>query len=337
MKNNNIKTAISPEVLKFRHHARRAIRDIFDRQGFLELETPYLLHANTPDPYIDPIFASSYVLGERKRQLHTSPEIWLKKGLSLGLRNIYQMAKVFRDDPIGRHHHREFTMLEWYRVGANLPELIADCEDIFLKTFETGNLLGLIGAATAPAFKKTDLNSLFWELADIDLENTLHQIAAGSVDHLQNELVKKKADYLPANSSFSDAFCHVMLKYIEPNLPHDNPVVISRWPIQLAALAAPCDDDPNFCDRFEIYFEGLEIANAYQECADSRVLRDRFISDNLKREALGKPVFTVDESFLTCMANVPKTAGIALGIDRLFLAVLGKNEISEVVFGFEDQ
>src|SRR5690606_20470273 len=109
-----------------------------------EVETPYLLTANTPDPFIDPIFASSHLLGDRVLQLHTSPEIWLKKGLALGLDKIYQLARVFRDDPEGRHHSREFCMLEWYRVNATLDDLLSDVEAIFHETIRVAYELNLI-------------------------------------------------------------------------------------------------------------------------------------------------------------------------------------------------
>ncbi len=323
---------ISLNVLKFRHCARKAIRSIFDDQGFIELETPYLLNANTPDPNIDPIFATMGMNGQRL-QLHTSPEIWLKKGLGRGLENIYQMARVFRDDPLGSHHNREFSMLEWYRRGADLRDLISDCEQIFRSTEMIARDLELAPDSSSADFEMTDVSHLFAEIAGIDLPSLLRAIGAGDENALQRVLAQKN-EYLPDHASFCDAFFHVMLKYIEPNLPYNTPVVISRWPLQLAALASPCQDDPNFCDRFEIYYRGMEIANAYQECADENILRERFTADNRVRAAMGKEVFPIDEDFLISLNGLPATAGIALGIDRLFLAVLGKTHLAEVIFGF---
>lgn len=334
--NKTLPTYPGLDILRFRHHAKSAIRAIFDSQGFLELDTPYLLSANTPDPFIDPIFAEAHGLAGRALQLHTSPEIWLKRGLALGLPKIYQMARVFRDDPPGKHHSREFTMLEWYRTDCDLTDLLVDCDDIFRSTLDVAFQAGLVAHSRELSFIKTNCDFLFKELAGIDLPRTLASIAAGSRDHLQKELVEKKRDHLPNDASFSDAFFHVMLKYIEPNLPRDRPVVISRWPLQLAALAAPCNDNPHYCDRFEIYYQGLEIANAYQECIDPSILRARFIDENRDRTALGKPCFAIDEGFLTSVSQMPKTAGIALGVDRLFLAILEREDISQIIFGFLD-
>lgn len=260
------------ETLHFRHMAKKAIRSLFDDQGFIELDTPYLLTANTPDPFIDPIFVTAAV-GKFSGQLHTSPEIWLKRGLSLGFTKLYHMARVFRDDPPGDHHSREFTMLEWYRTDAQLDDLIYDCQQIFQISQNLALKLGLLPNCADLSIQKIDVDTLFKDLADIDLPHVQSRITAGDHDYLQTLLSHKKNEYLPKDASFSDAFFHVMLKYIEPNLPKQIPIAIYRWPIQLAALSAPCVDDPSYCDRFEIYFQGLEIANAYQECCDSIILR----------------------------------------------------------------
>lgn len=318
------------EMLCFRHQAKKAIRTFFDNQGFVELDPPYILSTNTPDPFIDPIFIKSKNLSEPLLQLHTSPEIWLKRGLGLGLKKTYHMGRVFRDDPPGKHHSVEFTMLEWYRVGAELGMLIDDCRHIFTETIKAHKQ----PQSEPLSFIRVDLDTLFKDLANLDLTEILHQISKGRPDYFQQKLAEK--EFLPKHASFSDAFFHVMLKYIEPNLPLEVPVVISRFPVQLAALAAPCQDNPHFCDRFEIYFRGLEIANAYQECNDPEILRQRFIRENCARKALDKPSLPIDENFLKSIADLPKTAGIALGIDRLFLAISGRDQISDVIFGFRD-
>jgi lysyl-tRNA synthetase class 2 len=331
----NMNTQISTDIIRFRHFARASIRDLFDSQGFIEVETPYLLSANTPDPFIDPIFATAVSLGEKKLQLHTSPEIWLKKALALGFERIYQMGHVFRDDPLSKSHSREFTMLEWYRVNATLTDLIVDAEAIFGKTAAAASACGLIPRITDPVFLRTDLQALFQEFARIDLSSVLRKIRLGDA-HILQRTIAAQNEHISPEATFEDAFFHVMIKYIEPNLPKKTPVVIARWPLQLAALATPCQDNPDFCDRFEIYYQGLEIANAYQECADGEMLRARFIADNRERARLKKPMFSTDENFLTCLKNLPQTAGIALGIDRLFLAVLGKENIAEIIFGFGD-
>lgn len=319
-------------ILLFRHHTKKSIRALLDEQGFIEIDTPYLLPTNTPDPFVDPLMV---IVGEERFQLHTSPEIWLKKALTHGLPKIYHMARVFRDDPPTRHHSREFVMLEWYRAGAKLVDLIKDCEEIFHVVHKTASAHGL-SPRPIPPFTRASVASLFNDLAGLDLPLILTRISRGDHDLLQKILLEM-GDHLPRDASFCDAFFHVMLKYVEPNLPVDQPVVIDRWPVQLAALAAGCSDDPLLCERFEIYFGGVEIANAYQECADPDVLRSRFVADNIERRANNKPIFPIDEDFLESIRSMPESAGIALGIDRLMLATIKKEAIGEIIYGYFDR
>jgi lysyl-tRNA synthetase class 2 len=326
-----MKEPIKPEVniLKFRHRAKDYIRKFLDHEGFLEIDTPYLLLANTPDPFIDPINAETRAGKIRSFQLHTSPEIWLKKVLSQNISRIYHMGRVFRDDPISPIHNREFTMLEWYRAHEKISCLIKDCQEIFDLAYRAGLESGL-NIKKIPDFIEYDLETLFKDLAGLDLPDILKK-SKKSNTYFQNFL--KDRECLPKNASFSDAFFHIMVKYIEPNLPFDHPTVIRRWPIELAALAAACEDDPMYCDRFEIYYRGVELANAYQECTDPEVIRARFIRENQERALLNKPVFAIDESFLLSLSKLPQSAGIAMGIDRLFLTVAQKSDLSQIVLG----
>jgi lysyl-tRNA synthetase class 2 len=313
-------------ILKRRHAFMRALRALFDDQDFTEVETPYLLQANTPDPHIDPIFASTHFPLAQSWQLHTSPEIWLKKALNLGMAKIYEIARVFRDDPPGRFHSKEFTMIEWYRTQADLIDMLDDCRKIFdLAHQEAQDFKPLV-------FKEYSTQDLFAEHAHIDLQAVLNEVKSGN--HLKlNQILKDRGDLLPDHSTLNDAFFLVMIKYIEPRLPPEQATVISRWPVQLAALAAPCADNDLFCDRFEIYYQGLEIANAYQECLDAKVLEERFLQENDQRKSMQKPVFAIDYAFLNALAGQPKTAGIALGIDRLLMAAWQKSCLQDLIFG----
>lgn len=320
--------------LKFRHQFMRSLRDFLDDQGFVEIETPFLLSANTPDPHIDPVIA--YLNHPtQERQLRTSPELWLKKALALGFSNIYELSRVFRDDPPSPAHSPEFTMLEWYRTGAELNDLIKDCQAIFALARHKAQQHDL-KPKEAQAFLRCSARDLIIEHAHIDLDQILGIMQEGDTLALPR-LLSERGDHLPNNSTFVDAFFHIMLKYVEPMLPRDHPVVITRWPVQLAALAAPCADDPRYAARFEIYYQGLEIANAYQECNDSEILRKRFQQENAERKALDKPEFPIDNDFLHIVTTLPKTAGIALGIDRLLLATLGSSHIREIIFGLNEE
>ena len=313
-------------VLKRRHNFMRRLRNFFDAQDFIEIETPYLLTANTPDPHIDPIFINTKFPKSEAFQLHTSPEIWLKKALNLGAKKIYEIARVFRDDPPGRFHAKEFTMIEWYRTQADLIDMLNDCRAVFdLADPQTKLSEPLI-------FQDRSTSDLFSQYAEIDLPRVLAEVKDGNCLKL-NQILADRGDLLPDQSTFCDAFFLIMIKYVEPNLPPNSPTVISRWPLQLAALAAPCADDDLFCDRFEIYYQGLEIANAYQECLDPNILEARFLRENEDRKRLNKPVFSIDYNFLNALVGQPKTAGIALGIDRLLMASWQKSHLQEIIFG----
>lgn len=323
------------KILKLRHNFLKALRTYFDDQDFIEVETPVLLTANTPDPHIDPVFATLTHPAWHKRQLHTSPELWLKRSLALGAERVYQIGKVFRDDPPGRTHAQEFTMIEWYRTKADLKDLLDDCQEIFSKAHSVAEEYA-DQREPLQSFVEQSVSEAFSRYANLDLPAALSEIDSGNPLYL-NQLLKERGDLLPEGSDFIDAFFLVMIKYVEPFLPPDVPVVISRWPVQLAALAASCVEDPLFCDRFEIYYRGIEIANAYQECFDPKILIARFNKENLSRKTLGKPEFSIDEAALGLMSSLPKTAGIALGIDRLLMAALHKNHIKDLILGYEDQ
>lgn len=326
---------IDLNILKLRHFFLKALRAFFDDQGFLEVETPILLGSNTPDPHIDPIFAHLSHPHARMRQLHTSPELWLKRALALGAENIYQVAKVFRDDPPSPSHSQEFTMAEWYRSHAALSDLIEDCQVIFQKSHEIAKKLAYNVMTPLPTFQYCSVSEAFLRYANIDLPKVLTEVDNGNYLYLNN-LLKDRGDHLAQGTTFIDAFFLVMIKYVEPSLQKESPTVITRWPVQLAALAAPCADDPLLCDRFEIYFQGLEIANAYQECFDPKILIPRFEKDNRERKALGKQVFNIDKMGLSATSALPKTAGIALGVDRLLMATLQKNHIKDLILGYEN-
>ncbi len=318
--------------LEYRAYFNQLVRKFFDEQAFLELETPMLIQSNTPDPNIDPIFTTSICSGSG--QLHTSPEIWLKRALAMGLPQVYQLARVFRDDRPSASHAREFSMLEWYRTEARLKDLITDCEAIFRLAHNAARLK--LGQYHEPqAFLYYDLDTLFHELADIDLSSVLSVTSNGHPNFLL-EILIKRGEHLPADANFNEAFFHVMLKYIEPQLPHNCPTVLSRWPIQLAALAEACVDNPLYCERFEIYFKGLEIANAYQECRDPEVLIRRFEAENVERKRLDKPVFSLDYHLINALVGLPEIAGIALGVDRLLLAESGYSHLKQIIFGYQE-
>jgi lysyl-tRNA synthetase class 2 len=329
------KASQSKQAIIYRHQVLHQLRDFFFKEGFLEVPTPTLLQANAPDPFVDPFILTSEQWDHKKLQLHTSPELWLKRALALGLPKVYELARVYRDERPGQNHLREFTMLEWYRQESDLKDLAQDCRSIFELVQSAWQKVQGVGEKPSSNYIELTVAQLFDVQAGIDLTQILERIRSGEEGALQSDL-KAKGEYLPENASFFDAFFHVMVKYVEPNLPFDQVVFIYSWPTQLAALAATDPQNDLYCQRFEIYFRGLEIANAYQECNDPAVLKARFYADNCRRKSLGKPVFEVEEAFFSEIKDLGKVAGIALGLDRLMMAQAKKGQIGEITFGYLD-
>lgn len=289
------------KFLELRHQAKKITRDYFDSQGFLELDSPILIAANAIEAYIDPIWVGD-------QELRTSPEIYHKRLLARGARKIYELGHVFRDEQEGRIHLREFTLLEWYRVGADLLDLIQDCERLF-------HLLDPDLFKTP--FEIRSLQDLWQKHAQIDLRQAL----------LENNLVEtvKKAGFvLRDHADFGDAFHHVMLSAIEAKIGLETPCVLTRWPRQMAALSRVCEDDNLFAERFEIYFQQVELANAFLELTDPVEQQERFEEESLIRQKLGKRSSKIDSNFIADLKLISSAAGIAVGFDRVLFLIAKK-------------
>ena len=218
------------------------------------------------------------------RYLHTSPEFALKRVLAAGLGRIYQLGPCFRLDEHGPHHRLEFTMLEWYRVGAGTAELMDEVE----------SLLAAAAAAVdvpAPRFARVPTSAL-----------------------------------LPPDLSPDDWFFR-WVDTVEPALTA--PTIVYDYPPWQAALAR-LHRDGAAADRFEVYLGGLELANAFHEELDAAALRSRWAAGNARRRSRGHAPHPIDEAFLEAVDRMPRCAGIALGVDRLVMALTGARDIGEV-------
>lgn len=295
------------KFLHLRHQAKQITRQYFDEQGFIEIDSPVLIASNAVEAFIDPIWVGDL-------ELRTSPEIYHKRLLAHGCQKIYELGHVFRDEQPGRIHLREFSLLEWYRVGASLADLIQDCEQLFQKLgpeiFKT-------------PFEIKTLQELWLEHTRIDLRQAL----------LENNLVMRVQEagfVLRENADFGDAFHHVMLTAIEPKIGQERPCVVTRWPREMAALSQLCADDHLFAERFEIYFKQVELANAFLELTDPVEQKARFAAEARLREDLGKRSSKIDQDFLADLSVMPKAAGIAVGFDRLLMLTSGVSDITEI-------
>ncbi|MFW1954243.1 EF-P lysine aminoacylase EpmA [Acinetobacter guillouiae] len=306
------------QALKARAKLYRQIRQFFIERDVLEVETPILSQAGVTDVHLASVQAQRHVHGKKQTHyLQTSPEFAMKRLLASGCGAIYQICKVFRDDEHGRKHNSEFTMLEWYRPQFSLKDLMLEVTD-------------LLNVVLAERFGEVRPTVLSYKHAFIDrldlnpLQATLQQLkdAAHRVG-LNLDLGDDRLAYIDL------LFSHM----VEPSLGFDTPVFLTDFPPELASLAkTKLDEDGELvAARFELYIEGLELANAYDELIDAEVLRSRFQADNTEREKLGLHVMPIDEYLLAALPNMSECAGIALGIDRLLMVVMNQMKLEKVI------
>jgi lysyl-tRNA synthetase class 2 len=313
-----------------RDAALRAVREFFHARDFVEIDAPQLIVAPTTEPHIDPLHTQVTPGVDEppvRRFLHTSPEIVLKRALAHGVERCFCLSHVFRDGERTAQHLPEFTLLEWYRAGEDSESLIADCEALLAQV--SSSVAPQRPAPQAP-FDRARVAALFTEHAGVDLPAALDEMAAGDDGALVRR-VRAAGHALREGADFEDAFFHVMTARVEPAIGRERPIVVERWPRQMAMLSRLCDDDPRFAERFELYAGGLELANAYLELTDPVEQRARFEADNAARRALGKEPLPVDELFLRELEDMPAAAGIALGFDRLLMLVTGATRIDDVI------
>lgn len=308
----------SIEALKARAQLYRTIREFFAQRNVMEVETPIVSQAGVTDVHLASVQVQRHIEGRMQQQyLQTSPEFAMKRLLAAGSGPIYQICKVFRDDEHGRKHNSEFTMLEWYRPGLDLRELM----------HETAALLNVCLAHRFDEIRPLVLSykHAFQDRLDINpLQATLAQLKQTA------QRVGLTLDLGDDRLAYMDLlFSH----FVEPSLGFDTPIFLTDFPPEMASLAKVRldEDGEEVAARFEVYIEGLELANAYDELLDASVLRARFEADNQERDKLGLQVMPLDENLLAALAHMPECSGIALGIDRLLMVASQKLNIEQVI------
>ena len=273
------------------------VRFFLQEKGYLEVETPFRIPAPAPEAHIDAIASAGWFL-------QTSPELCMKRMLAAGYQAIFQICRCWRDGERGVRHLSEFTMLEWYRAGA----------DYLLLMEETEALVAAAAAVPAIRYRGHTIElALPWE-----------------------RITVADAFLLYAGTTMWDAldagiFDEMMVERIEPRLGLTRPTFIYDYPACCAALARQKKGDPSVAERFELYIGGLEIANAFSELTDPVEQRRRFEAEAGARASLGRAAYPVPEKFLADLAAMPESAGIALGLDRLVMVLLDAGSIDEVV------
>lgn len=280
----------------------------FSQKEILEVDTPILSHAAPIDTHIE-VMSIPFQNGE-KGYLHTSPEYAMKRLIAEGSGDIYQLSHVFRAEEAGRLHNPEFTMIEWYRIGVPFQFLID----------ETLELVQLF-LGDIPVHIYT-YSQAFQKFAHID-----HKTASPSD---LKQIAEKNNLPLPSDaySWDKDTFLHFLMAFlIEPQFAGLN--IIQDFPSTQAALAQVCQD---VAQRFEVYFNGIELANGFHELTDPIEQRRRFVQANSERKKLGKETLPLDENLLSALElGLPDSCGVAVGFDRLLMLQLNKESLKEIL------
>ena len=306
------------ELMKARHELIRLIRDFFYLHGYLEVETPNLMKTAAPDPNIEP--PKVYVGDKGPFFLHTSPEMGMKKLLRLGHERIFQVCKVYRVEENEEIHNTEFTMLEWYREGTYL-DAMNELEDLIssvVNHFPTADRIHF----TRP-WQVYDLAELFIKEIGINpFKLDREALFLG--------MQGKGFMGIDQKDTWNDLFFKLFIQDVEPRIPKESPYFIKDWPLSVSTMAKR--KDVHRVERFELYINGLEIANGYTELLDASEQRQRFVKDNSERTASGTQTFAIDEEFLKAIGGLQGPyAGVSIGVDRLLMALLGKEHIADVL------
>ncbi|APR99754.1 EF-P lysine aminoacylase GenX [Pajaroellobacter abortibovis] len=292
-----------------RAHIISAIRHFFEERAFLEVETPLLV----PSPGLDLHLNAFEVLEGRTGKtyyLSTSPEYQMKRLLAEGYSKIMQITKCFRQGEIGERHNPEFTMVEWYRASAGMEDMIKDTEELI--GYVTGGVVRLDNRVlnTSPPFARITVCEAFERYASFSPHETL-ALAADA----------------------EDDFFRLLVETIEPALAQlDHALFLTDYPATQASLARTKPENRLLAERFELYIAGVELCNGFGELVDPQEQRFRLEQEQAKRRASQRPVYPIDERFLTSLAQgIPPSGGNALGVDRLVALTCGTNQIQQVI------
>ena len=312
---------MSPEskisALKDRAHLFEKVRSFFSSKGVLEVDTPLL---STTAPIDEHIEIMDVCLGEGKKgYLHSSPEYAMKRLLSTGIGDIYQMSHVFRQGELSPLHNPEFTMVEWYRLNMSFDSFIEETAK-FIRLF-LPNL----------PLKKISYREAFLQFAKIDyLKASQKELLLCAKEHgIDISSPLSKEDLL-----------HLLMGFVvEPNLGKDTLEALIDYPASQAALAkTEIRDGEPIAKRFEIYYQGVELSNGYLELTDATKQEERLLESQAKRKEAGKPPLPLDKKFLEALSlGIPDCCGVAVGFDRLLLLKRKGSSLQEVLpFSFEE-
>jgi lysyl-tRNA synthetase class 2 len=302
----------NPELLSkylIRERVIDVIRDFFKNQGFHEVSTPILVPIPSIEPNLE-VFETELRTSKglkKKGYLILSPEFSIKKLLAAGIGNCFEITKCFRnEEEVSSLHNPEFTMLEWYRVGATCKDIMRDFENLFIKIIGSKKL--------AYQGESYDL-TLPWPR--LSFKEVFKKYAGKNIEEVKDE-----------------DFYKIFFNEIEPKLRESGkPVFLYDYPISQASLARKSKTDPRFVERFEVFIAGIELGNCFSELTDYKEQKERFEKDRLERKALGKTDYHIDDDLIDALKEgIPEVSGIAVGVDRLVMLASDVSSVSETLF-----
>ena len=299
------------------------IRQFFISRQVLEVQTPLLSQAGNTDTFLQSVAAHvTYQDRPRTYYLHTSPEFAMKRLLASWQVPIYQICPVFRDNEIGVRHNIEFTMLEWYQPNYSLDDMAGELNELLTALY--GHPMVMSHYRYVDAFMDfVGIHPLTASLSALQAVAEDRGLIGFDFNDADDSEENRRQSWLDL------LFSHA----VEPNLGHDLPTLIIEYPPATAALAKTAlDKEGNkIAKRFELYINGIEIANAYDELADGPALRARFEQDNQLRQRHHLPQMPIDEHLIAASDDLIPCSGIAVGVDRLLMVITGAKTLEEVI------
>jgi len=315
----NWQPTASFENIKTRARILQSIRAFFTERNVLEVETPVLSAAAITDPQLE---SFSLCFQRREYYLNTSPEFYMKRLLAAGSGDIYQLARVFRDDESGRFHNPEFTLLEWYRLDYDHHQLMDEIEQLIKFLMQTDEL-----PVQRISYQQAFINQLKIDPLDVTAQELKRCAEVNEIEIPQGMSVDDKDMWLD----------WLMLVSVAPGFKQDGFTFLYDYPATQAALARLDKNDQRVANRFELFFGELELGNGFYELSDASEQQKRFESENKTRQLNGQKQVPVDQFLLDALkAGLPDCSGVAIGVDRLLMLITKASQINQVMsFGKE--
>ncbi len=301
------------ESLQRRAWMLAQIRQYFHDREVLEVETPLLGSRVGTDPHLRFMTVQE---DDRILYLQTSPEFAMKRLLAAGSGSIYQICKAFRGGEVGRLHNPEFTLLEWYRVGFDLDQLMDDVASL-LRCLLQDQVGGEVRLRYGELFEEAI--GVSWDAPIPELNQRARALDLAEAGEICGRNRSLWLDFL---------FSHL----IQPGLPDRELVFVHEYPAPLAALASLKPGQPQTAERFEVFLHGVELGNGYRELTEPTEQRARFEAEQKARILAGLPCPELDESFLAALEEgMPQCSGVAIGLDRVLMLMMGHDSIERVL------